>query len=118
MDEIKLLLEIYQFEIVDAAKMKVSDQIQMFSECRYLISIHGAGLTNMIFRRTHPLSILEIVQPSKYIPFHYIMLAHQYGFQYNILLGSEGVSRYQGGCRVDSIQLKKMIESMVNFQCT
>jgi hypothetical protein len=113
MDEIKTLLEIYQFEIIDTAGMKVAEQITLFTECRYLVSIHGAGLTNIIFRRGNPLTILEIVQPSDYIPFHYILLAHQFGYSYNVMLGEKGLLHYRGGFKVDPIQLKEQLEVMV-----
>lgn len=112
-DEIKDVLEAYQFETVDTANLKVAQQIELFSECQYLISIHGAGLTNIIFRQGNPLSILEIIQPSDYIPFHYIMLAHQYNYKYNMMLGETGVLRHQGGFRVNPIQLKEMLGAML-----
>ena len=113
LDEIKPVLENYKFEIIDTAHMKVYEQIKLFSECKYLISIHGAGLTNMIFRNQNPLAIIEIVHPFDYIPFHYIMLAHQFGYDYDILLGTEDALQFQGGFRVDPAELQEMIEAMI-----
>ncbi len=115
MDAIESVLETYQFEIVDSEHIKVADQIDLFSSCRYLISIHGAGLTNTIFRQGNPMTILEIVQPSDYIPFHYIMLAHLYHYNYNIILGEKGLDHQHGGFRVNVDQLKTTIEGMVNI---
>ena len=116
MDAIKSLLETYQFEIIDSEEIKVAAQIDLFSSCRYLISIHGAGLTNIIFRQGNPMTILEIVQPSDYIPFHYIMLAHLYQYNYNIILGEKGLLHQQGGFRVNADQLKTTLEDMVKIQ--
>lgn len=113
MDEVKPLLELYQFEIVDSGDIKISRQIELFSECRYLISVHGAGITNIIFRQGNPLSLLEIVQPSSYIPFHYVMLAHQYEYSYDVLLGEIGKHRNQGGFRINYDLLKVSLENML-----
>ena len=113
MDDLKPLLEGHQFEIVDSEQIKVVDQIALFCSCQYLISIHGAGLTNIIYRQGNPMTILEIVQPSDYIPFHYIMLAHLYHYNYNIILGERGLLHQHGGFRVNADQLKTTLEGMV-----
>jgi len=115
LEEIQPLLKLHKFEIVDSANMKVAHQIQLFSECEYLISVHGAGLTNIIFRQGNPLSILEIVHPSAYIPFHYIMLAHIYGYRYNVMLGENGKLKHEGGFRVNPVNFQQMIEALVGI---
>jgi hypothetical protein len=113
MDEIRHLLDFHEFEVIDSAVMKVAQQIEMFSGCKYLISVHGAGIINTIFRQGNPLNILEIVHPSEFIPFHYIMLAHIYGYHYNIILGEKGKLKKLGGFRVELGQFRKSIEDML-----
>lgn len=112
MDEFRDIVERFRFEIIDASTINVAQQIEIFCDCECLISIHGAGLTNIIFRQGKPLSILEIIQPSDYIPFHYIMLAHQYGYSYNIMLGEKGSQRFEGGFRVNPRVLEVMIKDI------
>jgi hypothetical protein len=116
MDDLIPMLMKNQFEIIDTSNMKVAEQIELFSTCRYLISIHGAGLTNMIYRKGNPLTILEIVQPSAYIPFHYIMLAHQYNYSYDIMLGEKGQYHNQGGFRVNPSHFSMNLEAMMKVQ--
>lgn len=115
-EEIKPLLELHQFEIIDTADLTIQQQIHLFNSCRYLISIHGAGLTNIIFRQGSAMDILEIMPPSHYIPFHYIMLAHQYGYNYNVMLGEKGELKNYGGFRVDPkefiVHLQNLISSL------
>ena len=41
--------------------LKVKEQLDIFSNCKTLIAIHGAGLTNMIFMQPNS-NILEIRQ--------------------------------------------------------
>ena len=112
MKEIKHLLNLYKFEIVDSANMKVAHQIELFSDCEYLIAVHGAGIANIIFRQGKPLTMLEIIHPSEYIPFHYIMLAHIYDYHYNILLGKKGKLKNIGGFRIEPDQFHKELEAM------
>lgn len=59
-EAIQPILDKYSFQIVDAAKMSVEEQIRLFAGTRYLIAIHGAGITNIIFRGQGPLSLLEL----------------------------------------------------------
>ena len=47
-DVIKILIN-YGFHILKAEELNFWDQIRLFSNCKHLISIHGAGLTNCIF---------------------------------------------------------------------
>src|SRR5690242_18647078 len=64
MPEIAKVLRQFEFQIVDTAGMSIDDQIDVFSKTRYLVAIHGAGLTNIIFRRDAPLSVLELCPTS------------------------------------------------------
>jgi capsular polysaccharide biosynthesis protein len=53
------ILKNKNFKIVYTEDLSVEDQINLFSRCKVLVSIHGAGLTNMIFMETGS-KILEI----------------------------------------------------------
>lgn len=113
MDEIWPVLKDFGFTVIDTATLPFQEQVGLFQKCRHLVAVHGAGLVNMIFRKGEPLNVLEIVQPSSYIPFHYIMLAHQYGYRYDILEGRGGHRKQQGGFRVFPDELRSKIEEMV-----
>jgi hypothetical protein len=112
-DHIKPILEKYNFEIFDAARLPFLTQVELFSETGFLIGVHGAGLTNMIFREGQPLRVLEIAHPFKYIPFHYIMLAKQFDYQYNIILGTKGLQHTKGGFIVNPDLLEKSIKELM-----
>lgn len=113
LEEIKPMLEKFEFEIVDASDLSMEGQISLFGQCRYLIAIHGAGITNIIFRRGQPLSLLEIVQPSPYIPFHYIMLAKLFNYKYDVVLGRKGNMTGKGGFRVEALELELKIKGLI-----
>ncbi len=48
-DEVSAFLQDRGFEIVEAEKLSVHEQIKLFSEVKTIVAPHGAGLTNMIF---------------------------------------------------------------------
>ncbi len=73
------------FEIVEPGSLVQTEQERIFSEARQVIGVHGAGLTNIVFRRNLPLSVLEIF-PENLIPPHYFWLAREYGFDYETLV--------------------------------
>jgi capsular polysaccharide biosynthesis protein len=48
-DEVRSLLERYDFKAVSLESLSVSDQIALFRNVRNLVSVHGAGMANMIY---------------------------------------------------------------------
>lgn len=113
LDEMLLLLDKLNFEIVDTSKMSVEEQINLFNSCRYLVAIHGAGITNIIFRSGKPLSLLEIIQPSPYIPFHYIMLCKLFDYNYDALLGYPGRESNSGGFLLNMEEFERKLLSLI-----
>jgi capsular polysaccharide biosynthesis protein len=57
-DVVEIMSE-FDFRIVHAEDMSFAEQVQAFSAARYLVSIHGAGLTNMMFMQPGG-SVLEL----------------------------------------------------------
>lgn len=50
-DEVCNLLEAHNFSVIYPEKMPFKKQVELFSQCTTLVSIHGAGLTNCIFMK-------------------------------------------------------------------
>jgi capsular polysaccharide biosynthesis protein len=48
-EEIIAILEDYDFKVICAEDYSLEEKISFFKSSKYLISIHGAGLTNMLF---------------------------------------------------------------------
>ena len=48
-EEISSLLHLKGFEIIETDSLSYVEQIQLFNSAKWLVSIHGAGLSNMIF---------------------------------------------------------------------
>lgn len=68
------VLKNFGFEIVCAEDLSFEEQVKLFSGARYLVSNHGAGLTNMLFMRDGG-SVLELRHVSDYINNCYFILA-------------------------------------------
>ncbi len=65
--------------------MPVVDQISLFRSTRYLVANHGAGLTNIIHRRGHPLDVLELY--GTYNSFEFRTICRQFGYRWYDLGG-------------------------------
>jgi capsular polysaccharide biosynthesis protein len=113
MDDLLPILKKHQFKIIDASELSFQEQVNLFAGCTCLAGIHGAGLTNMIFRKGQPMSVLEIMHPFPYVPFHYIMLSKLYGHRYDLLLGMKGKKHRSGGFRVDPYQFELKLASLL-----
>lgn len=103
----------YGFETIDFDEIPLPLQIRAMSQAHYVVGIHGAGLTNILFRGRQPLGILEIYPPATYFPFHYVLMANQLGYQYDGLIGQPGTKTYSGGFQVNVEELRQRLEIML-----
>ena len=98
---------------MDFDVLSLPEQIHLLANSRYVIGIHGAGLTNMLFRGGRPLSLLEIYPPGDYYPFHYVLMASQMGYTYDGMIGTPGEQIYSGSFRVDSEELRIRVANLL-----
>jgi hypothetical protein len=115
MDEIEPLLKEYKFEIVDTSRMSVDDQIETFVRTRHLLAVHGAGMTNIIFRRGAPMSVLEI-HPEVHCSRDFMNICHEYGYQHARLPCRPGGSPdwRHASLYIDPGELRTHIERMLS----
>ena len=111
--QVEELVIAYGFEIVDAAALTYQEQITLFAQTELLIAVHGAGLTNMMYRYGGQMKVLELFSPMPYLPFHYIMLASMFNFQYNAFKGKPGKEVLSGGFTIDFHELQDKIKQMI-----
>lgn len=115
MHELIPILEEFDFEIIDTAQMTVEEQMVTFSQTDYLIAIHGAGLTNMLFRRDGSMRILEIFPPYA-MPFCFYELAEMYDFEYSHITGHNplGTNRHSA-FYVDPEQFRRELYNSIGL---
>lgn len=58
-DEVVKILQQFGFQTIRAEELSFEQQVQTFSRAQYIVSNHGAGLTNMLFMK-HGGSVLEL----------------------------------------------------------
>lgn len=88
---IENLVKDYGFKVVFAEDYTLAEQIQIFSNAKFIISIHGAGLANLLWRIPNPVNLFEIFsQDLIYAGFATLIL--QNGGSYEAILGGEEVS--------------------------
>ena len=92
--------------------MALAEQAQLFSQCRYLIGIHGAGLINMIYAHHRALDLLEIRQPGEeYRLTDFAQMCQSYGFKYYEIFGTPSNSIHQILMLSQAIPTRGMIHS-------
>ncbi len=124
MDEVKAVCEQFGFEMLTTEGMSVANQIILFSQIRYLVAVHGAGLANIMFRKGAPLSLLEIFPRWSHVslgrlyapPPHYFWMACALGFTYEVMFGTlpEQSADSKESFEVDVRSLSQRIEALLH----
>jgi capsular polysaccharide biosynthesis protein len=113
-NELISLLNKYHFEIVFAEDLPFDRQVQMMAETQYLISIHGAGLTNMLFMHPHT-HVLEFKLKDDYANLCYFSLASALAINYYYLVCSahSGTESITSDYLVSVHELEHVIQNML-----
>jgi hypothetical protein len=86
-DAVRQLLEANGFQTVYAETLSFSEQCSLFSNAEWIVSIHGAGLTNVLFAPAG-CRVLEFMTPVReYINACYYALSAACGHHYMYLMG-------------------------------
>jgi hypothetical protein len=113
--EVKSIFEEREFAIVDAAQLSVVEQMRLFSGTRYLAAIHGAGVTNIIYRRGAPLSLLELHAES-YVTEDMKGICSEFGYHYGRLGGEPARDQRAQGASfyVDKDKLREALDKLLS----
>lgn len=63
MDAVADLCRRFGLEMVATDDMGLSEQIELFSEARLVVGVHGSALVNIVFRKGSKLNLVEIFPP-------------------------------------------------------
>jgi capsular polysaccharide biosynthesis protein len=84
--ELRAALEDRGFVAVDPGSISFREQMELFARASHVVGVHGAGLTNILFRAPEPLHLLEIRPPGLREDMFRLMSV-ALGFQYERLVG-------------------------------
>jgi glycosyl transferase family 61 len=86
------VLDAGRLEIVDTENMSIFEQMELFAQAEVVVGIHGAGLTNLVFRGGRPTKLLEIFPPHDADPSFYL-LAKDLGYDWHYVVGQNPSSK-------------------------
>ena len=77
--EVEVMLHTHGFKTVDTTGIDTDSQIELFSNTRFLVAVHGAGIINMIFRKGCAMDVIEL-HPENYPTTDFREMASQFGY--------------------------------------
>ena len=88
------------FDPIDPQELSFRDQIATFAQAAMVVSQHGAGLTNIIYRRCSPLHVIELFIPAV-LQAGYQNIAGEFGFRYSPFLNLNSDGSWSGPSDAD-----------------
>lgn len=106
LDEVEAVTLAAGFEMVDTTGWPLADQIELFRCTSSLVAIHGAGLTNMMFRLGGTMNVVELCSDAWH-PESFRRAADELGFHFTRLISpaEPGQTAQHADFRVDAAQL-------------
>ena len=113
--EIFPILKKFNIKTISCEDLSFHKQLEIFSSCNFLISIHGAGLTNMIFMRNGG-SILELRHENDAGSNCYFSMASSLGLDYYYLCGASinNSNIYNANLYIDTYKFSKLLTDILN----
>ena len=110
--EVVSLLKDHGFTIVNFEDWSFDQQVAIAAQIKVLVSIHGAGLTNMLFMNENA-SVMELRRSGDTTNLCYFSLASALGLRYYYQFGSpENIQRstFDDNLKIDLTQLKSNLK--------
>ncbi len=82
LEEIEDVLLKRGFTVIEPGDYSMVEQTNLFSDAELIVSIHGAGVTNIVFSKAQSLKLIEIFKGGTEFPDHYKNLSKIFGYSY------------------------------------
>ena len=115
-EELKPILHKYSIKSIYLEGMSLIDQIKLFSTCKLIISLHGAGLTNMIWMPPGS-TVIELRRRDDTTNNCYYSMAKSIGHKYFYVLCenlTQDKSTWDCNLNVPIIDLELTLEKIIN----
>jgi len=106
-DEVAKELEAEGFESVNPGTMSIKEQMQLFAESEFVIGVHGAALTNILFVPTD-CRVVELTNGIKY--FNFALISKVRDLDYSLVMGApDGVEGRHTDFTVELDEIRQLI---------
>jgi hypothetical protein len=106
------LLERNGFTAVDPQTLTFQDQVALFQGASVVVSPHGAGVTNIMWRGGRPLHVIELMNPTFNVDC-YQQMSNILGYSYTRVMNkSTQGSRFRGSSEVDLAALERAVRGL------
>jgi hypothetical protein len=95
LDEIHDVCDAFGIEVVDFDRVDLHSARSRILTAETIIGLHGAGLTNAMFRRGLPTRFGEVLMADFIVP-EYFLLARHWGFAYQAMLAQRAGTDHRG----------------------
>lgn len=100
------------FEVIYAEDLTYAEQVKLFSEVKYFIASHGAGMTNLLYSKLSEVYVLELFSESLANPHFYWFLEGAKVKYYDAVLGSKLDINWN--YLIDEKLFKERVEAMLS----
>jgi len=111
-EEIEQIAVSRGFEVCDTDGMSLKDQVRLFTDAGMVVGLHGAGLTNIIFRHRKPMKLLELF-PADSRPDHYRNICTMFGYGYDFAEGGDRDKSNKARFYMDPAVFSKKIDEFL-----
>ncbi len=94
------LLAGFGFAAIDPQDLSFRQQVELFAAAACIVSQHGAGLTNMLYRRGSPLHVVELFSPGM-LNTAFLNIANEFGYRYSPFLNRNAEGGWKGASDAD-----------------
>lgn len=110
--ELNKILQEFNYQIVYTEDMNFDQQAKLFSQTEHLISLHGAGLTNLMFMPSgsHVLEIRN--QDISKQPLCYFELSNIFEIHWDYIMATASERKNNSDVTLEIDQLKRAIRDM------
>ena len=107
--ELTPILDEYEFNVIDTSYLSLQEQMDVFKDVVFLVGIHGAGMTNLIFSEKLKF-VIELFPGKMFKPLHYKHLSQMKGdIVYEQLTGSGTATGTNGHFELPPLELKNAL---------
>ncbi len=116
-EETEAMLSKYNFKFYELSKLSFIEKVSLFAKANVIVSVHGAGLTNVLFCKESS-HFIELF-PDVFILTTYVDLATKVGMEYSYLVcesskfADNGHDAQKVHVRVDIPKLEEMVKKVV-----